>query len=151
MEKDIRVEHLLPPSNSEDMKNFLLRIDNVLTPRLSLRVDICEYSKKLARLADVFNAYVEGKFAGSVVIYMNSGQEGFVSSFTVFPEYQRQGVGTKLWSEVVKDANRRGINRISLDVYEENHKAIKFYAVLGFKLQEEINDWRRMEIILEKE
>lgn len=148
MEKDIRVEHLLPPSNSEDMKNFLLRIDNVLTPRLSLRVDICEYSKKLARLADVFNAYVEGKFAGSVVIYMNSGHEGFVSSFTVFPEYQRQGVGTKLWSEVVKDANRRGINRISLDVYKENHKAIKFYVALGFELEEEINDWRRMKIIL---
>ena len=45
----------------------------------------------------------------------------------VFPEYQRQGIGTQLMETAYAEGIRRGCNRCFLEVRKSNQTAIQFY------------------------
>lgn len=60
-----------------------------------------------------------------------SDSENIVQAVYVLPEYQKQGVGTLLWTEMKKWINPE--KRTVLYVFEKNINAINFYSKMGFK------------------
>jgi ribosomal-protein-alanine acetyltransferase len=52
----------------------------------------------------------------------------------VFPECQRQGLGTQLMETAYAEGLRRGCNRCFLEVRKSNQNAIQFYYSHGFRI-----------------
>ena len=50
----------------------------------------------------------------------------------LLPEYRGKGLGRKLAERAISDARARGIERIELEVFASNTRAIQLYEKLGF-------------------
>lgn len=53
----------------------------------------------------------------------------------LLPEYRGKGLGRQLIKTVIQDAIEKGAKRIELTVYENNIRAKKLYANLGFEVE----------------
>ena len=54
-------------------------------------------------------------------------------NFVVQKEYQRKGIGSKLFQEVLKQCQKDNATEILLEVRASNEQAINFYTKFGFK------------------
>ena len=52
----------------------------------------------------------------------------------VFPEFHRQGLGSKIMAQVYDIAERNQCDSITLSSFKSNKKAIEFYRKLGYKI-----------------
>src|SRR5262245_52882733 len=50
----------------------------------------------------------------------------------IIPDYRGQGVGKRLTVETIRAAREAGIERVELDVFASNERAIALYRKLGF-------------------
>jgi len=57
-----------------------------------------------------------------------------ILKLAVFPDCQRQGVGTQLMETAYAEGVRRGCNRCFLEVRKSNQNAIQFYYGHGFRI-----------------
>jgi len=87
-------------------------------------------------------------FGSKVVMMSDSGDEKLVGFFLarsiydnleilklgVFPECQRQGIGTNLMETAYAEGIRRGCNRCFLEVRKSNQIAIQFYYNHDFRI-----------------
>ncbi len=95
----------------------------------------------------LYVAKVDGKIVGSIALTHNGNAETneslkydetnysdmlFIHIFVVHPNYQRQGIGSKMLSFSKQYAKKDGVKAIRLYVYEKNYVAIKSYEKSGF-------------------
>lgn len=95
----------------------------------------------------LYVAKVDGKIVGSIALTHNENAGTneslkydetnysdlqFIHIFVVHPNYQRQGIGSKILSFTKQCAKKEGVKALRLYVYEENYAAIKFYEKNGF-------------------
>lgn len=67
-----------------------------------------------------------------------SGKDCYLSNVAVYPEYRSLGLGTKLLGAMEEEVKGIGKNRIVLHADVTNHKAIRLYERLGYKVDEKI-------------
>ena len=58
--------------------------------------------------------------------------EGQITNIAVHPDYRRCGLGRRVLTEVLNEAERRGLSEISLEVRASNLAAIALYEQTGF-------------------
>ena len=58
--------------------------------------------------------------------------EYYLSNIAVYPAFRALGLGTKLFSEIKRESDKTGANKIVLDVETNNKRAIKLYEKLGY-------------------
>ena len=75
-----------------------------------------------------------------------SENEYYLSNIAVYPEFRALGLGTKLFSEIKRESEKTGANKIVLDVETNNKRAIKLYERLGYIIK-----WRTPSIKIKKE
>ena len=63
----------------------------------------------------------------------------YIMTIGVLKPYQRQGIATQLFNEMVK--NNKDIKEVYLHVHVENPDAVEFYKKLGFEIIETIPDY----------
>ena len=121
-------------SSAADITAHLLRADAFFKPALSRRVDIHEYSKKLYDKAVRFEAWISRDLVGLVAIYCNQFNDGkaFVSSVSVWPESQGQGIATHLMRQCIDHLEIKGFYHLDLEVDQRSLSAISLYRKLGF-------------------
>jgi len=61
-----------------------------------------------------------------------SKYEYYLSNIAVYPAFRALGLGTKLFSEIKRESDKTGANKIVLDVETNNKRAIKLYKKLGY-------------------
>ena len=110
-----------------------------ITP-LSLRVNIGEYSKKLAGNARLFEAWDEANLVGLVAMYIDNDEEGFITNVSVCEEYMGKGIATMIFNLLIINSIESGVKTLRLEVYSINHVAIKLYEKFGFKKYIEKDD-----------
>ncbi|WP_225639184.1 ribosomal protein S18-alanine N-acetyltransferase [Candidatus Profftia sp. (ex Adelges kitamiensis)] len=60
-------------------------------------------------------------------------KEATLFNIAVTPSYQRQGLGRKLFQELISDlVKKKNILKLWLEVRDSNHLAIAFYESMGF-------------------
>ncbi len=57
----------------------------------------------------------------------------YVKELGVGEAFRRQGIARQLMQHVRDEAARRSLNRVELDVWSFNEKAMELYTALGFK------------------
>ena len=59
--------------------------------------------------------------------------EGYIANVAVSPDCRRQGIGTKLVREMIRQAQERGLAFLTLEVRASNYGAIALYGERGFR------------------
>jgi ribosomal protein S18 acetylase RimI-like enzyme len=63
----------------------------------------------------------------------SNGETAYLMSMWVAPQVRRRGIGTTLVDAVITWARSSGVNRLLLDVADDNVAAIACYAAKGFE------------------
>lgn len=84
---------------------------------------------------------VEGRDAGRLYLHRSPG-ELLLMDIALIPSFQKQGVGTRILSDLAAAADREG-RSMTLHVEASNH-AMNLYLRLGFRPEEDIGLYIRM-------
>ena len=57
----------------------------------------------------------------------------YINALAVFAAYRGRGIGSLLMRQVEQTATETGYSRMSIQVYEQNHGAVRLYERLGFE------------------
>jgi len=84
----------------------------------------------------IYAAYVDNKLVGIVRVVGDGSSVVFVQDLLVYPEYQRQGIGTALLKAIMEEY--RGVYQLHL-LTDNTEKTVAFYKSLGFVMDTDIN------------
>lgn len=117
--------------------DFLKRNDAALVPRISERVDLLDYSIKIAERAILFVAFKDAILVGVFALYFNRcPKSSYCPYLCVNEKYRGQHIGNVLIDMSVDYCSLNGSSCIQLTVSEENLSAIKFYKKNNFSFVE---------------
>lgn len=75
---------------------------------------------------------IEGDTPVGIAMLSRRGSEGWVSGVGVRPQWRRRGIARKMMQALQRTARECGLQRVRLDVLEQNKGAIALYKALGF-------------------
>ena len=98
---------------------------------------ISDLSALLTDCQLVYSAWHNGKLVGLIRTIGDGISIQYVQDLLVLPEYQKQGIGSKMLQKILEKS--KGIRQFVLitDGSEENKAAIEFYQKLGLRTFDE--------------
>ena len=122
-------------ADARTLAAHLRACDGDFHPKLSQRVDIDEYARRIADRAVRMEAWASSNLVGLVAIYVNSGPDGaaFITNVSVIPEFRGRGLAEGLVASALAHAGGLGFQRVELEVGSEAGPAISLYEKLGFQ------------------
>ncbi len=119
----------------DEIERYLLFNDNNLFEKLSARLDIHEYSKKLYENAKHFALYDRERLIGFAPCYFNDEkqQSAYISALIILKSYQGTGLDKKLLDHIKDYAKQSGFKKIIVNFHCMNSHSIGFYGKNGFK------------------
>jgi len=103
-------------------------------PPLDQKVDLRDYSKKLAEKSITFEAWDGKKLIGLVAAYFNDLEQrvGFITNVSVVKDHHGKGIARALMDRCIEYAKKENFRSIKLEVSENNEGAIQLYKKLSF-------------------
>lgn len=128
------IKYSLNMASATQIAEHLRRCDADFVPRLSGRVEIDDYARKIASKAVRFEGWVGGQLIGLVAAYCNDLVEGiaYITSVSVLREWAGKRIAESLVDQCVQFAQATGMRQIALEVGRSNVPAIKLYQRRGF-------------------
>ena len=125
--------------SKEKIRDYITKHRRVFHSPLDERVDILQYSEKLARNSIQFWLMIEDQAVGFMACYFNDqiNLTGFITTISLEKKYQGQGLGKRLIKEAIQYGKTHGFLSIKLQVSKTNKPAINFYLKYGFTIIEE--------------
>lgn len=117
-----------------EISDFFKEHDNDYFEKLSDRVNIDEYSKKLLESSIQFTLWDNINLIGLSPCYFNNIEEkvGYISSLTIKKDFRGQKLGSKLINQISEYARENGFNIIMVKIHYLNEKSHQFYQKNGF-------------------
>jgi len=132
MNSDYTTETL---SDWKEIKQILL-LFNVSFPRSLIdRVgDLEKYARKLAENAIVFSICMEDKVLGFAACYCNDklNKQAYLAQIAVNDAYRRLNLGSCLMKLCIETARQKGMEKLILEVDDDNVAAQNLYAKYEF-------------------
>ena len=91
------------------------------------------------------------KILGFAQVTLQDNEVAELDRIVVFPEYARQGIGTKLLSKVIRDEEKRGVSKIVVSAGKDEKHARMFYEKNGFEAVEEKSleaSWGKIPLVI---
>lgn len=121
----------LRPAKAGDLP-AIAEVDNAaFAPPWQYSLDVVQQALAHADCATM--AEMNGRIAG-YQISSGGRQGGHLARLAVHPEYQGQGVGRALVSEVIRYFEKRNAPRITVNTQSDNEASLAVYRSLGFAL-----------------
>lgn len=124
-------------ATAREIAGHLGRCDDLFIPPLSSHTEIDGYAQKIRRHAVRFEAWAEGNLVGLVAAYLNDEERGvaYVTNVSVEARYRRTGIASELIARCIRGSERRGFERIELEVDGSNTAAVDLYRKHGFAVR----------------
>ncbi|MDQ2943217.1 MAG: GNAT family N-acetyltransferase [Candidatus Dormibacteraeota bacterium] len=121
-------------ATQEDIQAHLEGCDGNFSPRLSLKVDIHEYSRKVSTKSQTFEAWFGDTLVGLVAAYLtdSGARSGFITNVTVAKAFMGRGIASVLLDRCLDRSRQEGMEAIGLEVSMQSREAIRLYEKLGF-------------------
>ena len=128
------IEILLNKASTAQIAEHLLRCDADFVPPLSGRVEINDYAQKITSKARRFEAWSGGALAGLVAAYYNNQEKriAYITNVSVLKSWTGKGIAARLIGLCVENAKASGMRHVSLEVANDNARAIRLYEKSGF-------------------
>jgi ribosomal protein S18 acetylase RimI-like enzyme len=113
----------------------LMECDSDFSPMLSSRVDLVEYSTKLYKFAENFEAWAQGNLVGMVAAYSNDVNKtrAYISNVSVISDFTGVGIANKLMLKCIQYISDLKFRFIELETSSMNERALNLYRKLGFE------------------
>jgi ribosomal protein S18 acetylase RimI-like enzyme len=137
-------------ANEAELYEHLLLCDEYFFPRLSSRVHLHDYSRKLVSSAINFEAWQNNLLVGLVAVYVNSPdkQTAFVTNVSVLPTFVGQGIAMELMQQCIDYVQAQQYKELALEVSNGNQLAIRLYRKVGFSDMSEKDGYIAMHLSL---
>ena len=99
--------------------------------------------QKVREERDLFYVAVMGHSVVGTVMGGYDGHRGWVYALAVAPNYQRQGIASRLIAYLETRLVQRGCLKINLQVRSSNEQVIDFYEKLGYTVEDRISMGKR--------
>ncbi len=106
------------------------------SPPLGERVNLKDYSSKIAKDAITFEAWAGTKLIGLVAAYFNDPkkQTGYISNVSTDKAFLGKGIATTLMRMCIEYAREHNFNEIKLEADRDSRQAINLYEKYHFKI-----------------
>ena len=111
---------------------FLDQIDEIEQASFSHPWSKDAYKKEIENEVAHYLVLTSGNKVCAYGGYWQIFAEGHITNIAVKNEFRKQGLGTELVKELIKDAKNNGITAMTLEVRASNEPAIKLYEKMGF-------------------
>lgn len=108
-------------------------------PHLTEKVEsIDSFCEKLSKFANFYVGVKDKTVFGIAVFYSNDkeNKNGYITLIGLKPEYRGTGLGVRLLEKCENTAKQDGMNRMLLEVDNDNASAISFYKKNGYAEKE---------------
>ena len=138
MEKE-NIDFYFKSLSPEEIANYLKLNDNDYFQKLSNRIDIDDYAKKLHQKSLHFTLYEKDKLVGFSPCYFDNKikNTGYVSSLTIRDGYRGFGLGGRLLMHIKAYAKKSSFIDIKVSVHCDNKISINFYKKNTFEIFEQ--------------
>lgn len=132
----------------EQIKKFLVEIDEDFNPRLIGRINIIHFINKIFVRSSSYICLLNGCIIGLVVLYDNDNinYSSYISFVGVLKDYRGMGIAKKLLKLSINSAKLH--NMKTLGIHSNNLVAIKLYLELNFKIVDDSQDRKYLELKL---
>ena len=112
-----------------EIEDFFVSVDNELFEKLTDRLNVREYSKKLYEHALHFSAYKGEELVGLSPCYFNNDSGGivYISALVVKNVYRGNGLKQKLFDSIKKHAKAQNFTEMVVSFHCENQVSVNFY------------------------
>jgi ribosomal protein S18 acetylase RimI-like enzyme len=133
-----------------DVLAHLLTCDASFAPRLSERVTVASYARKIVDNATRIEAWLGMELVGLVAVYglTPPGDAAFITNVSVLPPWQGKKIASGLIAETIAHVTDAGIKLIKLQVHHHNLVALRLYQAFGFKTDTNETDQTTMTLHL---
>jgi ribosomal protein S18 acetylase RimI-like enzyme len=137
-------------ASMRDIQSHLEECDGDFLPRLSLKINIEEYSRKISARAKTFEAWSGKVLVGLVAAYLNDRDTriGFLTNMSVAKKFMGRGIATVLLDQCLSRSRLEGMKAVRLEVSVENREAIRLYRNFAFSEFERRGDTVFMEVAI---
>ena len=118
----------------EQVLAFLYETDKEFQRPLSEKVNLEEYARKLSQYSSFSYCIEQDEIIGMISCYTNRPPEGYISNVCVKSNYQGLGVFDKMFNVLVERLHVLGINKLKLEVDDDNVDAQLVYLKKGFNI-----------------
>jgi ribosomal protein S18 acetylase RimI-like enzyme len=129
-----KIEYKVKTASELEIKTHLAACNSNFIPPLSERVNINEYSKKIAEKAITFEAWSGNDLVGLLAAYFNDTvtQTAFITNVSLLKDYMGAGIAAELLKKCIKYAKENKTKSIELEVAKDNEHAVAFYKKFNF-------------------
>ena len=143
------IEYKIASSSKEQIQSLLTNCDKYFVPKLSKKVNIEEYAKKIFDNAINFEAWNSDHLIGLIAMYVNTQDSlGYITNVSVNSEFANNGIASTLLTNCIEYAKEKNIDKINLEVNENNTNALKLYNKFKFEIYEEKESSKFMQLKL---
>lgn len=134
MKEANNINFYLSKLSIEEIERFLILNDNNLFEKLSTRVNIHEYSKKLYENALHFTLYKHENLVGFSPCYFNNEEKesAYISALIIRKSYQGLGLEEKLLGYIKEFSKHNKFNQILVSFHCRNSQSVEFYKNNSF-------------------
>lgn len=120
-----------------DILSLLYEFDSVFPHN---REKISDYDNWASKISDKGFAVVtdNDEHAGMAVFYANDTEcrKGYISLIGLKSKFRGKGLGKSFLNSIIEEMKKSGMNRVYLEVDDDNQAAMHFYERFGFELEE---------------
>ncbi len=120
----------------DELLNFLKNCNSEFTPKLSERISLDEYAKKILNFATTFEAWDGNEFVATVIAYINDFEtkQAFVTLAYCKKQHRRKGIISCLIKMLEAKCKEKDFTSITLNCSVDNEKAISMYEKNNFEI-----------------
>lgn len=128
------VEYSEGRASEAEVAAHLWKCDQSFVPALSLRVNVCEYARKITDQTVRIEAWSGQELVGLLSVYCNDRVRGaaFITNVSVLPQWQARGIASNLMRRCIDHVSGMGFRLIELEVAKSNITAAALYEKHGF-------------------
>ena len=128
-----KINYKIKIASEKEICQHLKECDGNFFPSLSERINIENYSKKIATKSITFEAWIENILVGLVAIYMDSSSHSaFITNVSVLKKYMGNKIAAELTSRCLEYVKQNNFKEIQLEVHKDNGNAIGLYKKFNF-------------------
>jgi ribosomal protein S18 acetylase RimI-like enzyme len=135
---DFKLVYKKNTASESELHKHLILCDEYFFPKLSSRVDLNEYSRKLVLKAVKFEAWNYRQLVGLVAVYVNNPDmhTAFVTNVSILPTFVGRGIAKELIQQCIQYVKAQQYKKLVLEVADSNQPAIRLYRKVGFSVME---------------
>jgi ribosomal protein S18 acetylase RimI-like enzyme len=128
------ITYKIKTAGFDSVFTHLVKCNDNFIPRLSQKIDIPAYSKKIVQNSITFEAWKNDELVGLVAAYFNDKKTscGFITNVSTVKEYSGKGVASQLMKMCISYAAENRFTQIALEVFHQNNGAIQLYKKYNF-------------------